>query len=327
MKKIFLFSMMALGIALASCSSSEDELTPSGKTDGYKIAEGDADYDKTIANFYNKYGSCLLYEWTEKDAYWTPSGWKNGILGSTEDGAKDGYLVYAPQKEYIANQLHLLDRLWFRFYSDQALKKLLPVKILLCSNVQEATINWDFSVWPPQEACTGTDVSAYYNYDNIAVSYASDKADNLTNSDSLRICTELNTVFFKSMTGRSMISIPAKFSDGIDYTNAGSVYNNSDFFARGFFPDTQSYDPSADKDWTIILNMMVTYSDDFLSQAPQSQLDEWTHEGDAFYEGILNPAKDVNGLIKKRYDVARQYFIDNFGTDLQAIGNAAANWK
>ena len=32
-------------------------------------------------------------------------------------------------------------------------------------------------------------------------------------------------------------------------------------------------------------------------------------------------------MVKKRYDIVRQYFIDNFDADLQTIGNAIANWE
>lgn len=326
MKKIYLYFMLVLGVTLTSCYNDEETLTPSGKDDGYIIAKGDADYDQTINEFYKKYSSCLLYQWTEKDVYWTPGGWMNGALGTQDEGGKDGYIVFPPEKNHISNQLHLLDRLWFRFYSTKALQDLLPYKIMLCGNVQETTGTWSYE--PPYTyQYTGMDVSAHYNYDNIAVSFASDKADNLTNNDSLRICRDLNSVFLNSIEGRKKISVPKKFSEGIDYTNAGYLSNNSDFFAKGIFPDMKSYSPDADKDWTVILTMMISYPEDFLTQAPQSTLEEWVHEGDNFYDGILNPAKDSKGLIKKRYDIARQYFIDNFGTDLQAIGNEAAKWK
>ena len=39
------------------------------------------------------------------------------------------------------------------------------------------------------------------------------------------------------------------------------------------------------------------------------------------WDDILNPAKDVNGLLKKRYDMVRDYFIENYNMDLQKIGN------
>lgn len=327
MKQIWIISMMALGLAFTSCSEEDEKLTPSGIEDGYIIAKGDADYDKTINEFYQKYSSCLLYNWTEKDAYWTPGGWQNGVLGKQDDGGKSGYLVYAPEKEYISKQLHLLDRLWFRFYSDKALQKLLPYKILLCSNVQETETSWIFE---PEFAMVyeGKDVSAHYNYDNIAVSFASNRVENLTVSDSARICQELNQAFLNSMIGRGIVSTPKKFIEGIDYTAAQKLNTTSEFIAKGIFKDTKTWAyPSSDYDWKTYLNMMFSYPESFLTREPQSVMSDYDFESDSFYDGILNPAKDTNGMVKKRYDIVRQYFIDNFDADLQAVGNAVANWK
>ena len=42
-------------------------------------------------------------------------------------------------------------------------------------------------------------------------------------------------------------------------------------------------------------------------------------------KGILNPVKDVNGLIRQRYDILIKHMKDTYGIDLQAIGNALAN--
>ena len=38
--------------------------------------------------------------------------------------------------------------------------------------------------------------------------------------------------------------------------------------------------------------------------------------------GILNPVKDVNGLIRKKYEILVNSFKENYGIDLQAIGDA-----
>lgn len=326
MKKTCIYAMMVAGLCLASCGYDEEALTPSGIEDGYKIASGDADYDKSIAEFYNKYGSCLLYEWTEKDAYWTPSGWKNGQTGSYDDGGKEGYMVFAPEKAYISKQLHVLDRLWFRLYSDEALKKLLPVKILLCSNVQEMEVSWVFT--PTfQTVYQGVDIPAYYNYDNIAVSYASSRVDGLTVSDSLTICKALNTQFIESMIGREIIAAPAKFADGVDFTNASSIYTTPEFYSRGIFPDTKSYSPNKENNWKKMLLMMVSFSEEHLTHVPETEISDWGYSSDDFYDGILNEQKDVNGLFRQQYDAVRQYFIDNFGTDLQSVGDAMDQWR
>lgn len=326
MNKILLSSMALLAV-FSSCAGGEEDLTPSGKADGYTIAQGDADYDKRIAAFYEKYGTCLLYQWTEKDAYWTPSGWENGALGKSDDGGKDGFIVYAPQKEYITRQLALLGNLWFGLYSDEALQKLLPRKVLLCSNVQETEVSYSWGESGFSMEYTGTDVAAHYNYDNISVSFASPLVEGLTAADSLQILKQLNMQFVESMIGRDMVAMPAQFSEVSDYTGASSLYNNSDLWARGIFGDSKSYSPRAEWDWKIMLKLMIYYPEDYLRHEPQAEWNEWTYDSDDTFDGILSATKDANGLINEKYDIARQYFIDNFGTDLQQVGNATARWR
>ena len=40
------------------------------------------------------------------------------------------------------------------------------------------------------------------------------------------------------------------------------------------------------------------------------------------YKGVLNPIKDVNGLIRKKYDILVNYFKGEYGIDLQKIGDS-----
>ena len=64
---------------------------------------------------------------------------------------------------------------------------------------------------------------------------------------------------------------------------------------------------------------MIGYSEEFLTREPQYTSDYDDTEKN--FDGILNPAKDVNGLLKKRYDMVRNYFIENYNMDLQSVGN------
>jgi hypothetical protein len=55
----------------------------------------------------------------------------------------------------------------------------------------------------------------------------------------------------------------------------------------------------------------------------ETNLNKSTANTDMTYLGILNVTKDSNGKIRQRYNIIRNYFITNYGVDLQAIGNAA----
>lgn len=84
----YFYIMLLLQLFFVVSCYDEKDLEPSGITSSYSVPQGTHDYDDVIVDIYNKYGSCLLYKFTDKDTYWTPSGWMNGVLGV--DG-KNGY--------------------------------------------------------------------------------------------------------------------------------------------------------------------------------------------------------------------------------------------
>ena len=60
-------------------------------------------------------------------------------------------------------------------------------------------------------------------------------------------------------------------------------------------------------------------TEEFLTRVPEYN-NNWDSTSKN-WDGILNPVKDVNGLLKKRYDMVRNYFIENYNMDLQKVGN------
>ena len=100
MKKRYLIIIVLLAGLVSSCEKSEDIPTPSGIEEGYHMPQGNNPFDATIMGYYEKYGSCFLYKFTDKDTYWTPSGWKNGVTSPTMTGGLAGYIV-APSQEEI----------------------------------------------------------------------------------------------------------------------------------------------------------------------------------------------------------------------------------
>ena len=84
-------------------------------------------------------------------------------------------------------------------------------------------------------------------------------------------------------------------------------------------PRSVSYNVTVENDWKSFLLMMVTCSEEFLTRTPEFNSDwDYTEKN---WDGLLNPVKDVNGLLKKRYDMVRNYFIENYNMDLQKVGN------
>lgn len=323
MNKLYILGVVVLYAAcyaLTSCNDNEEVLTASGIESGYTVSPGKHDYDATIVDFHKKYGSYLLYQFTDKDTYWTPSGWKNGILGPLDatPNARTGYLATPANEEYVGKQLKLLNALLFNFYTEDFLKKFLPVKILLCSKVQNC--DWSFF---PVFSIVGIEIPAYYNYDNICLSYGSSAIENISKNDSSSIAQAFNRCLIESMIGRGVSQPTKDFSSSVSYSNTNDLTTDKDCWARGLFPPY--YSISVQRDWQLFLYMMVSYPESYLTREPTTEISDQDNTETA-WEGILNSVKDTNGLIKKRYNIVRDYFITNYKMDLQIVGNYNKNY-
>lgn len=302
---------------MSACSYSEDELTPSGDALTYKLPQGNNDYDQTIVDYYNKYGTYILYKYSDKEAYWTPSGWQNGIIGVMTSG-KGGFSVLSTDPTNIKQQLSLIKELWFDSYSDAFLKAYLPAKILLCSEVD--SVFADYSMSPA--SYRGVKVGAWYNYYNICVGYGDGTTSSqLTVADKRKLKDKWNRIFVKNIVDRGVVTMPDEFISSTNYTGVTSLTSNSKLWALGTLGPGYSSTPA--RDWGYFMLMMICHSETFLNTVPSSISDSNTTE--ASWQGILTPTKDTNGIIKKRYNMVRNYYIQNYNIDLQQIGNNLNN--
>lgn len=298
-------------LALVACTKKEDTLTPSGSL-AYALPQGSHDYDATIMDYYKNYGTYLLYKFSDRDAYWTPTGWKNAGYDSAAAYWNTGFLATAAEEAYVGKQLEVIQRLWFRYYSDKFLKAFLPVKILLCSKVDSSSLGYDFSTNPITFFLNYKEVAAWYNYDNISVSFGSMKVENMTATDSGYFTWKVSQAFMAEIFALKPIAATDDFTKLTSYTP--SFTSQAAAYSAGSISDY--YNTSAQNDWNNFMLAMVSCSETMLNQ---EEAPSWS----ASNTGILNPMKDTSGKIKRRYDIVRNYFITNYNVDLQAIGNAA----
>jgi len=307
-KNIYQLMLMVLIPAVFFSCQKEAPLTPSTEKTGYVVPQGSNDYDAIIVNFYSTYGKYILYNFTDKDTYWTPNGWKNAYSSSTGMW-NSGYQAAPADPLFLKKQLTFLQNQWFSLYPAKFLKDFLPVKIMLCTQVD--------SIWSAYSNGAFTKgvkaVAAWYNYDNICVNNGNASIDAMTPANITAYRTKLNMIFIQSIIGRNMItSIPLSYSNLTDYTVKQTSTTNA--YKVGIL---YSYfkTPTAVLDWGLYMLAMVSCSETTLNRS--------TANTDATFSGILNVTKDANGVIRKKYNVVRQYYIDNYGLDLQAIGNLA----
>jgi hypothetical protein len=305
MKQLLLY--ICLVSMLTACYKKEDSITPATEDQGYKVPQGNHGYDDYIVNFYKKYGKYLLYEFTDKDVYWTPTAWKvatfsNGVWFNGPEMVK-------ADTTYVGDQLKLMDTTWFRYYSDAFLKTFLPVKIMLCKSVDSVYLAV-VSLTPVTLGKGVTNVASWFNYDNISVNYGNATAAGLTPAQVKKVGAKLHLVFMQSINERKMVTATSSFGAIANYTS--TLTTPALAYQQGIiYPYNSS--PSANLDWAYFMIAMVSMNETALKTS--------TAATNTTFWGILNATKDTNGRIRQRYNMVRNYYITNYNVDLQAIGN------
>ncbi|MVT10346.1 putative zinc-binding metallopeptidase [Chitinophaga tropicalis] len=307
--KQLIYILVFTAVLFSACKK-EEALTPSESL-AYTLPQGNHSYDTLIMDYYNKYGTYMLYKFTDRDAYWTPSGWKNAAYDSVTRNWSSGFLVQQSGEQYVAKQLDVIGRLWFRFYSDKFLQEFLPAKVLLCSSVDSVYLGFDFTTTPVTFLKKDKEVYAWYSYDNISVSFGNMNVENISALDSAAFIWKTSKIFMEQIFARKSVSPVVEFTRITSYTTAfasqATAYTNGSIST--YWSATQQ------NDWNAYMLAMVTCSETMLKTAEANTISS--------FKGILNSTKDTNGRIRQRYNIVRNYFINNYNVDLQAIGNAA----
>jgi hypothetical protein len=306
----FTLYILCAAIFLGGCKKSEDSLGPSGIVNTYSLPQGNNGYDNTIVDYYQKYGTYLLYKFSEKDAYWTPTAYNKPTVSAAGFWSA-GAEVAAADPAYVSSQLDLIQAKWFSFYSDKFLKKFLPTKVLLCSKVDSISTGFVFGGPTVVYVKQTKKIGAYYNYDNIQVNFGDATVNSMTVAEQRLFLAKVNLIFIQSIIARGLSQPTTEFINSADYITAMTSFSQS--YGKGIL--VPYYSVSAQLDWNAYITAMVTYS--------SVNLNTSTAITDSTPMGILNATKDINGQMKKRYTMVRNYFINEYNVDLQLIGNAA----
>ncbi|EHQ28855.1 zinc-binding metallopeptidase [Mucilaginibacter paludis] len=307
--KLTLVMLFAVAI-MVSCKKSDGTLSPSGLSEAYVIPQGTHTYDATIVGYLQSYNTNILYNFTDRDAYWTPTAWTKPTGPSSIGYWTPGVELSVADQNYVGAQLDLIKKKWFNFYSDKFLKKFLPSKILLCSKL-DSVINTLFFTPTVGYTKSVKSVAAYYSYDNITVNYGSAAVTTMTKNDSMGFVAKANLIFIQSMIARGVVTPTTEFINSADY--ATTMTSTTQSYGKGIIVGYSS--PSATADWNAYITAMVSYSEPNLNASVAIT--------NTTAAGILNATKDVNGQIRKRYNIVRNYYINEYQVDLQKIGNAA----
>ncbi len=288
MKKTIILIGFLVGFFI-SCTDSDDikgdieSLTPD-----YNLPQGKSPADSRIVEFYQQSGSYILYEYTELDI-------KYGFKSS-------GFSYTLADPQYAGNMLDLLDDIWFDFCPQNFLKEYAPLKIFLADTL--GVFEYDEFVRD----------FAYVETNCIAVSYCSDTLLSLPPKTKLEFKNNLQKQLWLNWI--NVLDMPEEFFEVSSYsTKANTTDKTSNEYARkrGFIMD---YSQSRPREWSNRVDNNTKKLDShtdlksFLIGMVIRTSDQWTSD-------LAYP------LVKEKYDIIHNWFLEKYHIDLQKIGDAS----
>lgn len=298
--------LLVAAIMVQSCRKDDNPPVVSEKTDTrYNLPQGNAAYDQTIVDFFNKYDTYILYKFSTVDFNYqfsynlasAPTGPLSAVEGPVVMRGADPIA--------IAAGLDFMQQYWFSFYPDAFKKRYLPQKILLAGLTYKTRMNYTTNIYDTPRVSPIT--VPIEGADHITLPKIDTAFLTLPLADKLLLKAQLNKTFLKQLMYPSVSTMPSKiaapddFFKISDYTVTGLTATTR--YKSGFLITNGSKAPTTFNDINSFLDTICAKS--------KAQLDAYA----------LNPANDQLGLVKRKYDFLINFFKNNYGVDLQAIGN------
>lgn len=296
-KEIFL--LLVMSVILWNACDDDDHLTPTeGLESAYILPQGSHDYDTKIVDWNKRCGFFILYKFEPKDIYWGQTDWLEAI--ETDERWTNGILGRQADEAYVGQQLEFVEKHFLSFYSDSTLRRLMPLKFLFCQGLQRV-FNAEF--------VTFTDLHLASSIDMLAINYGDEQIDNLDAHEETLFRDSLHVTLLWRAIESGKIQIPSAFTELSDYGEYVSKYT---MYEEGFIGE-DSQVATLERDLKCYVQAIVTTSYEELMAEPEGN--------DFSYKGILHPSKDVNTLVKQKYDILIDYFKKQYNIDLQKIGD------
>jgi hypothetical protein len=277
---ISLISAICLVLVASSCKK-EDALTPSEFNELYKLPQGDQPYDQEIVEFYKKYNTVILYKFSMVDFAYSPLG------------AQPPHTTFSPvEPGQVQESLDFLNQQWFNTYPEVFLKKNLPFKILLASDIYRdipsGTGENIGKSWPP----------AISGFNHVTFGRGG-RITGMTEIQKDSVRGELNHGFWYLAALNGQLDLPPLFkSSAPDY----SAIPSNQYHQYGAFRVIKSGTMTVNDDLAAFIRIITSTSYATLSTT------------------LFTPARDPKGLYKKRYNYIVDYYLATYGFDLKAIG-------
>ena len=288
-KYVVYLSMLGLLVCLA-CSEDKKIGEVETLTLDYELPQGKSPADDRIVEIYEKYGSYILYEYTDKDFYYD---------SDINFGRTYVYQLLDPQ--CVENMVDLLDEIWFDLYPEKFHQQTLPYHVFLASDLFYEDL---FGEIVREPICTG----AF----SAVVSVSTEMLQELTSEMKLELKNSLQIKLWKFWQSYNYIELPDEFYEVSNYVGVANTDESSPNYARarGF---VDGYNQTT---------LWYTSIDDWNAGTVSQKSDLYT-----FIECMLTRSSEeweddlAWPLVKKKYDILRNWIQKQYGFDIQVVGN------
>lgn len=206
-------------------------------------------------------------------------------------------------EEYAGKQLTWIEEMFLNFYPDALLRSNMVLKIILGRNLEERS-----------GSALVRKVSFANLFNSLIFSYGDETLETLTSSEKNKAKADVHSWFIKNQLTEKIF-----FKDFLEVTDyywvGGSTPSSSLYYSLGIIASTnRELDKAHSADIDSYLRMVLSYSYEQLTQEPANG-----NYNSSDFTGLLHPTKDVNGLIKRKYDFIVSE-LKAIGVDLKAVG-------
>ncbi|MBO4606435.1 MAG: hypothetical protein J5682_00870 [Prevotella sp.] len=285
--------LLSLGALLGFSSCSEEEITPSADNRLVEFPQGNNSYDAEIVQIYQKYGTQMLYRYSDAMFRWQITD-------------QLGYVSRPADEQYVDAAVRFIKNNCFQFYREDSLKAYLPYRIYLArdlgrlfqySGLDAAGNNVSIrdTIWH---------TAATNGYANLCFGLACQRLTTLSD-DSLRLAKgELNAALLTNAISQGNIRVPTTFTkeevSNVNWSNYVGSYNTYGLLE---YLDAKTF--TAAQDFVVFLKYLIAY--------PKEMFDE----------RYTIKTFDTSGRIARKAKAAKDWMLSEYGIDLEAMAEAA----
>lgn len=307
---LFISSLLLIG----GCSDKEEKLTPTTEPEpvyngANTLPQGNHAYDAGIVEFFQKYGTIILYKYDENEIFWQRSiSLERSVYNATANTSTKGYFVTAPDENYVGQQLQLLYETLNQF-PEEVVMNFLPRRIFLADTFIKVTTEGEGT---PQER-PHDNVAYYVGPDYLLITGGSQRILTMTYAEKKLITGGIFSELFKPRLTQGYYPMPAEFAKFTNYSLLPSSSWTNYYRIHGCLIYSSS--STAEKDWNTYIEQILTLPYDKWMTLASSNTNTQIRQG------FMDPVLDTNKAVRTKYKFVLDHFKNTYGIDLFGVLN------